>query len=138
MDPASPKPQPELVFGLVGPVGTDLTLVSRSLADALASVDYRTEVFRLSRFMREIKAKPWSDLSDGYADEELKAHIAAGNSLRNRLKRKDAMAMLGVGALREYRENTTGETTKPIPGFAAILGDHPKPAIRDHLKTGQR
>jgi hypothetical protein len=30
------------------------------------------------------------------------------------------------------------ELWKFLDGLPADLGDHPKPAIRDHLKTGQR
>jgi hypothetical protein len=33
---AKSKAQPELVFGLVGPLGTDLALVAAHLKDALA------------------------------------------------------------------------------------------------------
>jgi hypothetical protein len=73
-----PKAQPELVFGLVGPLGTDLELVAAHLKDFLALVRYRAEVFRLSHFMREIKAEPWSKLKDGPEDEVIKTHIDAG------------------------------------------------------------
>ena len=124
---ADPKAQPELVFGLVGPLGTDLELVGAHLKGALAQVRYGCEVFRLSHFMREIMAEPWSKLRDGPEDEVIKTHIAGGNALRRRLRRKDAMAMLGIGALREHRENETGEATKPIAGFAAILRSLKRP-----------
>lgn len=126
--------QPELVFGLVGPLGTDLELVGSRLRDALAQVRYRSEEFRLSHFMREIKAEPWSRLKDGPADEVIKTHIEAGNALRRKLQRNDAMAMLGVGALREYRLDQTGETTKPITAFAAILRSLKRPEEIETLR----
>jgi cytidine deaminase len=130
----NPEAQPELVFGLVGPLGTDLKLVAAHLKDSLAQVRYRTEVFRLSHFMREIKAEPWSKLKDGPEDEVIKTHIDAGNALRRKLNRNDAMAMLGIGALREHRENESGEATKPIAGFAAILRSLKRPEEIEALR----
>ncbi len=113
--------QPELVFGLVGPLGTDLTLVASRLSDALAQVRYRSEVFRLSRLMREIPKEPWSILKDGPRDIEIEEHIKAGNELRRALDRQDAVAMLGVGAIREYRDMELGDPNRPLAGFAAIF-----------------
>jgi hypothetical protein len=36
------------------------------------------------------------------------------------------------------REETESLATANDPESPASLGEHPKPAIRDHLKTGQR
>jgi deoxycytidylate deaminase len=126
--------QPELVFGLVGPLGTDLTLVASHLSDALAQVRYRSEVFRLSRLMREIPKEPWSTLKDGPRDEEIEEHIKAGNELRRALDRKDAVAMLGVGAVREYRYITLGDPNKPLAGFAAIFHSLKRPEEIEALR----
>ncbi|MGA3077905.1 MAG: hypothetical protein ABSG56_30040 [Bryobacteraceae bacterium] len=53
------KPKgPELVFGLVGPLGTDLDLVGRVLEDVLSQVEYKSEVHRLSRLMRDVPREP--------------------------------------------------------------------------------
>jgi cytidine deaminase len=131
---AKSKAQPELVFGLVGPLGTDLELVATHLKNALAQVRYRAEVFRLSHFMREIKAEPWSKLQNGPEDVVIKTHIDAGDALRRKLGRNDAMAMLGIGALREHRQNETGEATKPITAFAAILRSLKRPEEIEALR----
>lgn len=42
--------------------------------------------------------------------------------------------MLGVGAIREHRESETGETTKPIQGFAAILRSLKRPEEIEELR----
>jgi len=126
--------QPELVFGLVGPLGTDLTLVASRLSEALAQVRYRSEVFRLSRLMHEIPKEPWSLLKDGPRDEEIEEHIRAGNLLRRALDRKDAVAMLGVGALREYRFLELGDQNKPLAGFAAIFHSLKRPEEIETLR----
>src|SRR2546423_1257568 len=96
-----PVIRPELVFGLVGPLGTDLALVAEHLKDALSQVRYRAEVYRLSRLMRELLAEPWLALRDGPLDEEIDSHMTAGNEVRKQTQRNDALAMLGVGAMRE-------------------------------------
>jgi cytidine deaminase len=84
--------------------------------------------------MREIKAEPWVQLKDGPEDEVIRTHIKAGDALRRRLHRNDAMAMLGVGAIREHRESETGEATKPIRGFAAILRSLKRPEEIEALR----
>lgn len=131
---ADPQTQPELVFGLVGPMGADLAVVAAHLKDALSRVRYDSDILRLSRFMREIKADPWSKLKDGPLDDEIKAHIAGGNTLRQKLGRNDAMAMLGVGALREMRQQQTGRQNKTIAAFAAILHSLKRPEEIDTLR----
>lgn len=113
--------RPELVLGLVGPLGTDLAFVAQTLSDSLARVNYGTQLLRLSRLMREIPRLPWSELKDGPRDEEISAHIVAGNSLRKTLGRQDAMAMLGVGGIRELREARHGDPNKPVEGLAYIF-----------------
>jgi len=45
---------PELVFALVGPMGTDLELVSRSLRDSLSQVGYTPVDVKLSDLLRMI------------------------------------------------------------------------------------
>lgn len=117
----------ELIFGLVGPLGTDLSAVAQVLRDELAQVRYDTELWRLSHLMRDLSGKPWSDLGDGYRDTTIAAHMTAGNELRKTLKRNDAMAMLGLLAIQAFREQRTGSPTKPLPRFAHILNSLKRP-----------
>ena len=126
-DSGDPAKQPELVFGLVGPLGTDLSLVAGHLKDALARVRYRADVFRLSRFMRELPALPWSDLTDGPRDDEIDTHMQAGNALRERLGRNDAVAMLGVGAIRNFREMVCQDPNRSLAAQAHILHSLKRP-----------
>ena len=117
----------ELVFGLVGPLGTDLGAAAQVLKDALAQVRYESEVYRLSRLMRDLSGEPWRDLQDGPRDTTIDAHMTAGNKLRQTLGRNDAMALLGLIAIQEFREQRTGEPTKPLPHFAHILNSLKRP-----------
>lgn len=117
----------ELVFGLVGPLGTDLTAVAEVLRSALAQVGYDGEVYRLSRLMRDLSSDPWKKLVDGPRDAMIEAHMTAGNALRQTLRRNDAMAMLGLLAIQEYRQQKGGEPTRPLPRFAHILNSLKRP-----------
>ena len=94
---------PELVFGLVGPLGTDLGAAARALRDSLAKVRYESEVHRLSHLMRDLSGNPWDQLQDGPRDQTIAAHMTAGNQLRETLGRNDAMAMLGLMSIQELR-----------------------------------
>ena len=71
---------PELVFGLVGPLGTDLSAVAQSLKDALAQVRYDSEIHRLSHLLRDLAGEPWNPLQDGSRDATIEAHMTAGTA----------------------------------------------------------
>lgn len=126
--------RPELAFGLVGPLGTDVSLIERHLKDALAAVGYNTETLRLSRLMREIPKDPWNLLTDQSRDTEIESHIRAGNELRRTLGRNDALALLGLGALREHREKTGGDPNRQLPSFAAVFRSLKKPEEIETLR----
>ena len=120
---------PELVFGLVGPLGTDLSMVAQVLTDRLAQVRYRAKVHRLSKAMRDLAGTPWSELPDpeGPRDLAIDAHMSAGNKLRETLGRNDAMAMLGLVAIQEFRQGEHGDATKPLAQYAHILHSLKRP-----------
>ena len=52
--PSTPPRGPELVFGLVGAIGTNLDLVARLLSDALDGVSYEAQVVRLSSLLTRL------------------------------------------------------------------------------------
>ncbi len=113
---------PELVFGLVGAVGTDLEFVQDCLRDALGCVQYRTQPIHLSELLRafpfgqELPAKP--------EDERLGVYMTAGNRLREATKRGDALALLAIGRIREFRTEYHGDEhagSRPVPQCAYVL-----------------
>ncbi len=57
-----PIAAPELVIGLVAPIGVDLDLVVESLTKALDAVGYNSTEFHLTRLMKEVPiGKPAPD-----------------------------------------------------------------------------
>ena len=49
-----PSPTPELIIGLVAPIGVDLDNVTEALTELLREMDYRAVLFRLTTLMREV------------------------------------------------------------------------------------
>lgn len=112
IDP-SRKNYPELVFGLVGPVGTDLDLVARSLEDALQCVRYRAFKIHLSRSMLGLVGEPWETLSDSDPyDVRLDRYMRAGNAFRERTEHDSALALMALIAIRVQRDESLREPRK--------------------------
>jgi cytidine deaminase len=102
--------KPELFFGLVGAVGTDLDKVISVLSKALMAADYQAEPIRLSEMLRAIDK--YKNLPTKYADEYINEHMTAGDDFRSIMERRDAVALLGVGNVKEIRASkgkTEGE-----------------------------
>ncbi len=130
----NPVLRPELVFGLVGPLGTDLSFVAEQVRDALSQVHYQAELYRLSKLMSELPSAPWSSLKGGHRDEEIDFYMTAGNALRARTKRNDALAMLGVSAIREYREEKSGNRNRSLAGHAHVFHSLKRPEEIETLR----
>ena len=113
---------PELIFGLVGPLGADLELVGVELTEALRQVGYDIETIPVSRLMCELKKEPWKSLPErGPEDKRLESYMDAGNALRKAVGRADALALLAIGAIREQRESRLKSSGSSGRGTAFIL-----------------
>lgn len=121
----APEP-PELVIGLVGAIGTDLERVEEGLQRSLRSVDYRTEVLRLSRYFSDLgeafhEEDPWRKIPDKPLDERYKALMDAGDTLREHLQRGDAVALLGVARLSGVARPTINQEQQPASRRVAYI-----------------
>lgn len=96
-----PVPQaPELIFGLVAPIGVDLDLVAEVLSQSLKEMDYQTHQFRVTSLMREISTG--LTVADSPYIQSFKDRIAYANEVR-RLLGDDALAALAISAIRSFR-----------------------------------
>ncbi|MDZ7714353.1 MAG: anti-phage dCTP deaminase [Rhodovibrio sp.] len=103
-DPVAHEYAPELVIALVGAVGSDLDSVEAALTDKFRAARYEVVHVRLSRLMRDLPAYAYlADKQYDGEDERIDTHMDAGNNLRDRSKRGDAIALLGVTAIQEER-----------------------------------
>lgn len=135
---------PELVFGLVGPLGANLAAVEAALQKALEEVSYKCEppislssdAQTLARALardltastvkahKELVAEFASHPEHSSASPKLYAHkMNLGNHLRRLTDMPDALALLAVLKIREYRKNVyesqpgkkPADSKNPIP-----------------------
>lgn len=104
---------PDLVFGLVGPIGVDLVFIEQTLKDYLNGFSYCAPTIRISLLMREIKCGAEIDESSTYTAYQTKMDYA--NRLRERYDNK-ILAALAIGAIKEAREKS-----KTADGKAFII-----------------
>src|SRR4051812_48706697 len=97
-----PKKHPELVIGLVGPVGVDLAPVIKSLEQVLREPGYTTRAIQLSLLIDKFIGTPhkWKDEYD-----RIRALMDEGTSLREKTERGDAVALLAIAEIKRIRED---------------------------------
>jgi deoxycytidylate deaminase len=93
----------ELVFGLVGALGTDIERVSGLLHLVLEAMGYRAQEIRLSALLREVE---WDEPLDEHAklDAYIAAHMDGGDRLREEWDRPDALALLATAEIASERD----------------------------------
>jgi cytidine deaminase len=129
---SSSEPKPELFFGLVGAVGTDLDKVSSALSKSLTAADYQTETIRLSKMLRDVDK--YKDLPTKYTDDYIDAHMTAGDEFRRIMKRPDAVALLGVGNVKEIRASKGKTEGKILSNQAYIFRSLKNPGEVESLR----
>jgi deoxycytidylate deaminase len=108
--------KPELFFGLVGAVGTDLNQVVTALMDSLNSADYSLQPIRLSERLTAIER--YQNLPTQFGDDYIFSRMEAGNEFRRELKLDDAVSLLGVASVRDLRR-VNGDN--PLPNTAFVF-----------------
>lgn len=116
---------PELVFGLVGPIGVDLEFVTEVLGDSLAAVGYEARTIRITELMREVNVE--LPLDGGGYIESFKQRIAYANKVREVLQRNDALAIMAVSAIRQFRAEQGGNEEEPLTKQAYIIRQLKRP-----------
>jgi deoxycytidylate deaminase len=96
--------EPEIVFGLVGVLGTPMEEVASWLSEELCQVSYEAEAIRLSDFLAaydDLDTPPPAD--EDPPDVRLNALMDRGNQLRVKLDRGDALAMHAAAHIQQQR-----------------------------------
>lgn len=123
---------PELFFGIVGALGADLPQLSRTLRETLKDFDYASTEIVLSDHLRELNA--FSDTPISPLDDRIEALQKAGNTLREKTGRGDAMAVLGMAAIREERRAIAGNAEVSVPRHAFVIRSLKHPAEVELLR----
>lgn len=120
-----PGPAVELVFGLVGPTGVDLTRVCALLDAQLRSVGYEPHVVRLSELIHPFVHKKSKAKNEYERIDEL---MTEGTQLRRDTRLADIVGRLGLAQIRECRRQITGDpNTVPEKGVAYIVRSFKRP-----------
>jgi len=119
-DPFRLQEQPELVFGVVAPIGIDLDQLIKILHEELQRVGYQSTVIRLSELLTEVSGLE-SELSSKPEHKRIESHMRAGTELRTRTKVGGILARLAVAAIQREREKLTGSDRTPDKHRAYIL-----------------
>lgn len=107
-----PKPTlPELIFGIVGPIGVNVDSLCSALEQALRGVNYRVRNIKITELMSVI-APP-----DGHSEckTQYETKIKTGNFLR-RSHGNSVLAELAAAAIKAARDKINSEPTKQFQG----------------------
>lgn len=115
----------ELIFGLVGPTGVDLSKVCDALTSQLSTVGYQTRIITLSDLIL-----PYRGTAKSFANEfeRIDSLMSEGTALRRDTNQADIVARLGLAGIRSQRESITGDIRKPVEsGIAYIVRSFKRP-----------
>lgn len=116
---------PELVFGLVGPIGVDMDDLQAALSAALSQVGYQSKTIHLTQLLKKYE-------KDLHGPKEITLYadkIATANAFCKAAENGAAMAALAISEIKSIRKNQTslsGEDEKTrsqraIPKTAYII-----------------
>jgi deoxycytidylate deaminase len=107
LEPLPVNRAPELVFGLVAPIGVDLEIVSDALNVTLHEMHYTAHVLRLTRLMRDVKVEVLHPTDNNLPPQQSRIasyqeRILYANAVRSALG-DFALSALAVSAVRSFR-----------------------------------
>jgi cytidine deaminase len=115
---------PELFIAIVAPVGADTGTVCKFLEETLGRFGYRVEpisvIEQVKKFIGYLKNEP----SNEY--KKIKGRMDAGDRFRETVKRNDALALLALSKVKEYREKAES-AEKPIEKQAYLFRSLKRP-----------
>jgi len=114
----------ELIFGLVGPTGVDLTMICDELKVQLKAMQYEPIVISLSELI-PVFLNSSSNSENEYG--RIKNLMRLGTDLREKTNQPDIVGRLGIAKLRSIREERSGDEKKPIPRTAYIIRSFKRP-----------
>lgn len=114
--------RPELVFGLIGALGAEIGTVESYLRDRVDRFGYTVpKTIKLTKLLSELSGEPFESLKRVGDRASIGEKMDAGNALRARTERGEAMAMLGVNRIRAYREENGVPNGRAADGTAFIV-----------------
>ncbi len=113
------KSRPELVFGLVGPLGVDLDQIYKSLSTSLNAVGYSSEKIVISKALSEVLGLE-KTVRHEPEYERVISHMDVGDELRSRVG-GGAAAILTTIQIQKSRKSHTQSAKMPHSSHAYVL-----------------
>ncbi|MBA3859097.1 MAG: hypothetical protein C0508_01190 [Cyanobacteria bacterium PR.023] len=123
----------ELFIGLISPVGANLDLLTEILTEQLLEYGFKVIPIRLSALIDDIEG--FNNLPKSFEDQRIAAYMDAGNKIRKKLSRNDALAAIALSEIRDKREQQTKDEDKPAPRTAYILRSMKRSEEVDFLRS---
>ena len=104
----------------------DLELVCDELNHQLSRMGYQTHTIKLSDLIR--KTEKYKNLPETPEDIRISKHMAAGTDIRETSERGDALALMSVARVRNFREENGEGSQIPVTSQAYLFRSlkHPK------------
>lgn len=120
---------PELVFGLVGSIGTDLEMVTRVLDEALKRVSYNCVPIKLTQSLKEVENTTGINfkLQEDPLEERYNSYINAGNTLCREMNSFEAFGLLSVAKISDVRKTLPGDGDGPRSKVAYVIKQFKRP-----------
>jgi deoxycytidylate deaminase len=113
------SPDPELVFAIVSPVGTDIQGFQALFTDLVERYGYAVNALRLSEIAKfHYTERVGSPLDESSEYARINSLMTAGNTLRRLSNRGDVLALHAIAAIRKRR--TVGANGAPQPMLKTI------------------
>ena len=103
VDPLQPASGPELVFGIVAPVGAERADLMSHLESELQEYGYQCERIKLSGLIELLGEYRGRDFGSMVEPTRTEALMDAGDSIREKSGLGDALAILAISEIRELR-----------------------------------
>jgi cytidine deaminase len=111
VDPLTPSGSPEIVIGIVGPIGVDRQRVTNTIKAELKEYSYKSIKIKLSTLMQSLsEIKLQTEFEDEF--ERINYLMNEGNNLRAKSEMGDALALLAILKIQEERERLNIEDNK--------------------------
>lgn len=106
--------EPELVFAIVAPVGTDLEFFEGRFRDLVQQFKYDVKVIKLSDIAKELDPQHFGvPLDESTPYSRINTLMTLGNTIRAKAGRGDVLALHAIARIAQSRQRD--EKSKPMP-----------------------
>lgn len=123
---------PELVFGIVGPIGVQLDLVVNAINSALDSVGYEHELVHVTKLMSHKKIR--IKINESSYSKEIHSLIDYANEYRKIAGHPAALAARAILEIRKLRVAKTKKQNSPSLGTAYVIRQFKRPEEIDLMR----